>query len=79
MIKKKEYETNTGVFIEVVILNTAADKSGLIPGDVLIKINNERISNNQSLGKILDSLSSGKFNLEIIRKNKLRNIEIILE
>ena len=77
--QKKEYETNTGVFIEVVILNTAADKSGLIPGDVLIKVNNERISNNQSLGKILDSLSSGKFNLEIIRKNKLRNIEIILE
>ena len=77
--QKKEYETNTGVFLQVVVLDTPADKAGLIPGDVLIKVNNERVGNNQTLQKILDSMPSGKSNLEIIRKDKKKIVEIFIE
>ncbi|MDA9143403.1 PDZ domain-containing protein [Gammaproteobacteria bacterium] len=77
--QKKEYETNAGVFLQVVILDTPADKAGLIPGDVLVKINNERVSNNEKLQKILESLPKGKANLEIIRKEKRENIKIYID
>ena len=76
--QKKELETNTGVFIKVVILDTPADKAGLIPGDVILKINNQRVNNNDSLDDILASLNSSSLDLEIIRKNKIRVLKINL-
>ena len=77
--QKKEYETNTGVYLQVVILDTPADKAGLIPGDVLIRVNNERVGNNQTLQKIIETMPSGKSNLEIIRKDKKKIVEIFIE
>lgn len=76
--QKKEYETNIGVYIKVVILDTPADKSGLIPGDVILKINDERINNNQALKKLLDKLPNGESNIEIIRKNQTKTVKIII-
>lgn len=65
---------------EAVIKNGPADKAGIKDGDVIIKINNEEITEESPLDKIISRYKNkDKVNLEIIRKGKKIKKILVLE
>lgn len=63
-----------GVYIREVIKDTISDKSGLLAGDKIIRINNQLINNTDSF--FAQIYENTKLNLNIIRNNELYNIAI---
>jgi len=48
-----------GVYVGAVTNGLGAQKAGILPGDVLVTVDNVRINNTQDLGNLLGNLSSG--------------------
>ncbi|HSH36693.1 serine protease HtrA [Schnuerera sp.] len=72
-----ELSVDKGVIILEIVPNTPADKAGLMPLDVLSKIDNQEIESISQLGKILYKYKKGdKANLVIIRNGKEMEVEI---
>lgn len=63
--------SNSGALIASVVKNSPADKGGLKSGDIIININNKKISNGKALLNIVsDSQPSQSIDIEIIRGNR---------
>lgn len=69
-----------GIIILQVDENTSASKSGLVPGDIVLKVDSRNIESMQSLKNVLYKYSSGdKATLKIIRNGEEREIEILFQ
>ena len=74
--EEKELHSLSGVYIEEVVRNGAADKAGVKEGDVLLAINSMEIKNSSSVQEIITSLKPGdKVVLKILRGEKVRVLE----
>ena len=63
-----------------VIKNSAADKAGLKEYDIILKVNDEKITEKNSLGNILQKYKVGdEVNLKVLREGKEINITVKLE
>ena len=63
--------SNSGALVASVVKNSPADKGGLKSGDIIININNKKISNGKSLLNIVsDSQPSQSIEIEVIRGNR---------
>ena len=63
--------SNSGALIASVVKNSPADKGGLKSGDIIVNINNKKISNGKALLNIVsDSQPSQSIDIEIIRGNR---------
>jgi len=73
-----EAERNTGAVISAVLDGSPAFNSNLLPQDIVIEIGGIVVKNGRHLQDILKSLdtSIGSVNFKIIRKSKLKDIEI---
>ena len=59
--------------------NSAADKAGLREGDIILELNNEKISQKNSLAKIISKYNPGdKVSLKVLRDKKEINIDVVL-
>jgi len=68
------YDTNEGVIITNVLENGPADLSGLMPKDIIIKINNTKIDNIQQVVKIVASLKvDQEINITLRREGTIIN------
>lgn len=66
-----DYKTGDGVYVRAVIRNSPAQKAGLLPGDVITKINEAPIKDEKIGLKTTASLTPGKnYPLEIFRKGE---------
>jgi len=62
-----------------VIKDSSADKAGLKEGDIILSVNKEKVSVQNSLPKIIQRYNPGdKVVLEILRQGKRMNVEVIL-
>jgi serine protease Do len=61
----------SGVLVDHVAGGGAADRAGLKPGDVLVKVAGERISTPGDIAFALDGVRSGRIVLSVIRKGAL--------
>ncbi len=74
-----DLEKAEGVIITEVLKDSAAEKSGLKPGDVIIAYNNRPIKSMASFKNDIANLKpKDKISLTIIRNNKKKNIDVIL-
>ncbi|MCF6463424.1 serine protease HtrA [Clostridium sp. Cult1] len=73
-----ELSGDKGIVVLEVAPNTPADKSGLRPGDIIVKMDNQDIDSMSQLGKILYKYRKGdKVNLAIIRNGKRLSLEVV--
>ena len=64
-----DYKSGNGVYVRAVVRNSPAQKAGLLPGDVITKINEVPIKDEKVGLKTTASLTPGKnYPLEIFRK-----------
>lgn len=69
-------QANSGAIITDVKKNTPAEKSGLEPGDIITKFNDETIHNNVELVALVNLTRPGnKFELTINRNDKTKTIQ----
>jgi len=58
---------------------SAAEKAGLKEGDIILEFNNEKITADNDLTKILEKYNPGdKITLKVLRDKKEQNIEVVL-
>ncbi len=62
-----------------VLPDSAAEKAGLKEGDIILEFNNEKITQDNSLGKIISKYNAGdKVKLKVLRGDKEINLEVVL-
>jgi len=56
-----------------------AEKAGLREGDIVLELNGEKITQNNSLAKIIMKYNPGdKVSLKVLRQNQILNVEVVL-
>ena len=62
-----------------VVPGSAADKAGIKEGDIILKLNGEKITSKNSLAKIIQNYSPGdKITLDILRGDKEITVQLTL-
>ncbi|MFM6008617.1 MAG: trypsin-like peptidase domain-containing protein, partial [Sphaerospermopsis kisseleviana] len=70
-------QPDVGIVIKKVIKNSPAEEGGLLPGDVIQKINGKPVKITAQLQKIIDSSQVGDiFKIEVNRNGKTQTFEI---
>jgi serine protease Do len=78
LAKEFSVEEGTGLMITRVHKATTAEKAGLRPADIIVKVGNQRINNNNDLRKALDELEDNEaVPVELYRKGKIKKIELV--
>ncbi|MCU0680487.1 MAG: PDZ domain-containing protein, partial [Planctomycetes bacterium] len=63
-----------------VIPGSPADKADIMEKDIILKINEQKIDENNQLNKIISNYKSGdEITLTILRKGKEQKIKVVLE
>ncbi|MFM6008466.1 MAG: PDZ domain-containing protein, partial [Sphaerospermopsis kisseleviana] len=70
-------QPDVGIVIKKVIKNSPAEEGGLLPGDVIQKINGKPVNITAQLQKIIDSSQVGDiFKIEVNRNGKTQTFKI---
>lgn len=82
--KKFNLSVNRGAYLyrndkNAIISNSPAEKSGLRDKDIILEIDNEKITTQNSLGQIISKKNVGqKINLKVLREGQILNVQVIL-
>lgn len=69
-----------GAFVIDVSPNSPAERSGIEPTDIIIKLDNQEVYDMRSLPKIISKTPIGKvIKVTIIRQNKLKTLDVVVE
>ncbi len=73
------YDDDFGIYIQTVLSDSPASDAGLISGDIIRKINDEKIKSINDAIKIINTLIPGKiYQIEIFRKYQIITCTIIM-
>ena len=73
------YKDKDGAYIRAVVRGSPAQKAGLLPGDVLIKINNTPIKDDRDGSRLVSNLNPGaSYPIEVFRKGDFLTFSILL-
>lgn len=73
------FKEEEGVYIRAIVRGGPAQKAGLLPGDVITKINNTPVKDERMAVRLVASLSPGKsYPIEIFRKGEHLTFSIVL-
>jgi serine protease Do len=68
----------TGLMISKVYKNTAAEKAGFRPSDIIVNAGNKKIKTNSDLRKVLNELEDDEsVDIKVYRKGKLMKISVV--
>lgn len=74
------YQIPTGFYITEVAPGSAAEKAGILPGDILLRFNGTKTENLETLKNILYAYAAGdSVNLSLFRNNQEYFVELCLE
>lgn len=74
------YGVSEGALVSEVVENSAASKAGIQAGDIIIAIDDNKVSSFTDLSKYLDSYKVGDtVKITVTRDNQLKNFELTLE
>lgn len=75
-----DVEKNSGVLIAEVFEDTPAEEAGLRAGDVITKVDDEKITDEEALVDVLSEYEDGDLaTVEYVRKGKTEKVEVELE
>ncbi len=73
-------EIPEGAYIQEVITDSPAEKAGLEEGDIVVKVNGEKLTENNDLSKVITKKKVGeKVNLEVWRDKTTKTLSATLE
>jgi len=73
------FNDDTGVYVQAVVKQSPAQKSGILPGDIIIKIDNIEVKNVTDAVKLVGSLSPNKsYTVEIFRRFKVLTFSVLI-
>lgn len=73
----RAYGATEGVFVEQVEPGGPADKAGIKPGDIVVAINNQPISNGQQLVELVTGTPVGTaLNVTVLRENRRQSFNV---
>lgn len=73
------YESSKGAFVSQVLPDSAADKAGLVAGDIIVSVNDKKIDTFSELRAKVATLGAGKtISLGIIRDGESRSFDVTL-
>lgn len=74
-----EFKENEGVYIQAVVRNSPAQKAGLLPGDIITKINNMPAKDNRAAMQVVSGLAANKsYPIEIFRKGEHMTFSVMV-
>lgn len=80
LAKAFNVDAQQGAFISEVLPDSAAEKAGLKAGDVIVAMNNQKITSFAELrAKIATSGSGKKITLTYLRDGKSKNVDVVLQ
>ncbi len=72
------YKEGDGIFVRATVRGGPAQKAGLLPGDVITKINNTSIKDENQALKLVAGLTPGKsYPVEVFRKGEVMNYVVV--
>ncbi len=78
--EKQNLSVNEGVYVDTVIANSSAEEAGILPGDIIIKMDNESVTRVPILQEKIASKRPGeKVDFTINRKGKIINKVVTLK
>jgi serine protease DegQ len=73
------YSEDYGVYVQGVIRNSPAQKAGILPGDIIVKINNIDVKSVSETVKLVGSLQPNKnYSIEVFRKFKVYSFSVLI-
>lgn len=73
------YNEDYGVYVQGVIRNSPAQKAGILPGDIILKINNIDVKTVSEAVKVVGSLHPNKnYSIEVFRKFKFYSFAVLI-
>ncbi|HIH2762922.1 MAG TPA: trypsin-like peptidase domain-containing protein [Candidatus Azoamicus sp.] len=73
------YSEDYGVYVQGVIRNSPAQKAGILPGDIIVKINNVDVKSVSEAVKLVGSLQPNKnYSIEVFRKFKFYSFSVLI-
>lgn len=73
------YKEGEGAFVRAIVNNSPAQKAGLLPGDIITKVNNIVVNDNRQAMQIVSALTPGKsYALEIFRRGEHMTFTVVL-
>lgn len=74
-----EFKEGDGVYIRAIVQGGPAQKAGLLPGDVITKINNIPVKDDRAALRLIAGLTPGKgYTIEIFRRNDYMTFTVVL-
>lgn len=72
------YQEKNGVYVRAVFKNSPAEQAGLLPGDIIVKINGKPVKSNDAVN-IVSNLSPNKgYPFEIFRKGEFITFSVVI-
>lgn len=73
------YNEEFGVYVQGVIRNSPAQKAGILPGDIIVKINDVDVKSVHEAVKLVGSLQPNKsYTIEVFRKFKFYSFSVLI-
>lgn len=73
------YNDDHGVYVQGVIRNSPAERAGILPGDIIVKINDIDVKSVNEAVKLVGSLQPNKsYTVEIFRKFKFYSFSVLI-
>ncbi len=73
------FNENHGVYVQAVIRNSPAHTSGILPGDIIVKINDVQIKSVNEAVKLVGSLQPNKgYSIEVFRKFRFLSFSVLI-
>jgi S1-C subfamily serine protease len=74
------YHNLHGIYVQATIKNSPAQNAGILPGDILVSINNHELTNVTTTLRLIASLKANETcNVKVFRKNTFHEYSLIVE
>ena len=80
IVQENNLSRNKGFFVENLVKGSGAEKSGVLPGDIVIAANGKRVDTFEDLLDVVEIARLGdKITLDIVRKKREIKIPVYLK
>ena len=77
--KYLDYKESHGVYVPATLRNSPAQRAGLLPGDIITKINNTKVKDASHAVRLVSKLKPGEaYPVEVYRKGQFMNFSVLI-
>lgn len=78
--KYLNYKSNDGVYVQATINNSPAQKAGILPGDIITKVDGKKIKNRDQTVRLVGDLKPNKaYPVEVFRRGETLNFSVLIK